>query len=131
MAKFKSLLLLIITFFGISYGIPNVLAVTKPSVDCGGGGGGANALPGCNADINWRVILSNVVPTVINFVIFAVAIISFAFLVKGGIEMITALGQEEKMKKAVQSMVTSIVGLVLALLSYAIVAAVVSLKIFG
>ncbi len=110
----------------IQLGIPSVFAADKPQVKCGDG-----ALPGCDSNISIGAVFTNLVPTVINFVIFGIAIVSFAFLVKGGIDMILALGQEEKMKKAVGSMVSAVIGLAVALLSYAIVAAIVSLKIFG
>lgn len=70
-----------------------------------------------------------VIPQVVNIIIGASVILCFILLVVGGIRYLTAYGNEEALTGAKNTVVFSLVGLFIALFSYAIVALIVGIKL--
>jgi TRAP-type C4-dicarboxylate transport system permease small subunit len=69
------------------------------------------------------------VPTVkniINTVLMVVGIIAVAFLIYGGVQYITSAGQAEKIKTAKNTILYSVIGLIVCILAFAIVNFVVA-----
>ncbi|MFH1218658.1 MAG: pilin [Candidatus Peregrinibacteria bacterium] len=60
-----------------------------------------------------------------------VGALSLIFLLIGGVRMATSYGNEESIKKGKEQVIYSIVGLLIAILAYAIVSAIINLKIEG
>lgn len=70
-----------------------------------------------------------VIPQVVNIIIGASVILCFILLVVGGIRYLTAYGNEEALTGAKNTVVFSLVGLFIALFSYAIVALIAGIKL--
>lgn len=70
-----------------------------------------------------------VMPYMANIMIGAAVMLCFLFLVIGGIKYMTAYGNEETIGSAKNTIIFSIVGLLIALFSYAIVALIAGLKL--
>ena len=73
--------------------------------------------------------LENVIPNLDKGFIAFIAIVAVVMLIVGGIQLLTAYGDEEKIGTAKKTMTWAIVGLLLAMLSYAIVSIIVSLPL--
>ncbi len=89
------------------------------------------SLPG-REDQNTRVALTeNVLPKfAVNMVGF-VSMFALLFLIIAGVRFVTAYGNEERIESAKRQATYSIVGLLIALLSYTIVSIIVNLRIEG
>lgn len=68
-------------------------------------------------------------PTITRIVIASAGASAVIFMIIGGIEMLTAYGNDEKIANAKKTITYALVGLVIALLSYAIVTIISSVKI--
>jgi heme/copper-type cytochrome/quinol oxidase subunit 2 len=65
--------------------------------------------------------LTGIIQLIINMVIFAVGIIAVVMVILGGIQYSTSQGDAAKVKKAKDTILYGIVGLVVAILAFAIV----------
>jgi len=68
-------------------------------------------------------------PTITRIVIASAGASAVIFIIIGGIEMLTAYGNDEKITNAKKTITYAIVGLLVALLSYAIVTIISSVKL--
>ena len=129
MKKFKKIFtpvaILMLAMSGLTF-IPNTHAVTDIVTDI------------CSQDVPQEVKdangcggaagsdLSNVIVNIINGIVGALAIVSVIFIVVGGINYITSAGDAGKLKKAKDTILYAVIGLVIAVLAFAIVNFVVS-----
>lgn len=124
--KIKQLLLASLVALGGMVGVlampaPDVLAVTCPA---GSKHTTANTLAGCNLENTGENAGSNVmtrVNTAINVVLGVIGVVAVVMIIIGGIQFVTSQGDAAKTTKARNTMLYSIVGLVVALLAFAIV----------
>ncbi|MDR2063573.1 MAG: pilin [Candidatus Nomurabacteria bacterium] len=65
--------------------------------------------------------LMGTVTAIINTVLIVIGLISVAFLIYGGVQYTTSAGQAEKVKNAKNTIMYAIIGLVVAILAFAIV----------
>ncbi len=79
------------------------------------------------ADISQNQDLGSLVSTIIQGILGILGLIFVILLVYGGVQWMTAMGQEEKIKKAKKTIVNSVIGLVIIILAYAIVTYVIYL----
>lgn len=86
---------------------PNVPNATKASLGCPGTGT-ADKLP-------------NVAINIINGILAALGIVAVIFVLYGGISLITSTGDPGKVKKAKDTILYALIGLIICVLSYAIV----------
>lgn len=101
---------------GVGLLVPSVSAVECPS---GSINSSANSLAECNIESDnsfWSTI-----KTIINVVLGLVAVIAVIMIIIGGIEYTVSRGDAAKTKKARDTIIYSVIGLVIALLSFAIV----------
>jgi hypothetical protein len=71
----------------------------------------------------------SVIPYVVNQIIGAAVILSFLFLIIGGIRYLLSYGEDEAIGSAKNTIIYALVGLIIALFSYAIVALVTSIEL--
>ena len=74
-----------------------------------GGGGGSNQN------------LPDIITTIINVMLFIAAALAVIMIIYGGIRYITAHGDEKQVKVAKDTIVYSVVGLIIAIIAYALV----------
>lgn len=103
-----------------------VPAFAQVNIDpCPKGQGGGTDFSGlCNLDAN---NLGGVVSGVITVLLIGAAIIALFFLIWGGIRWITSGGDKGKVDSARQTIIASIIGLVVALLAFFIITLVLGL----
>ena len=70
--------------------------------------------------------LNNIVRTIINTIIFVIGIVAVFMIILGGISYATSQGDANKVKKGKDTILYGIIGLVIALLAFAIVSFVLS-----
>ena len=111
---------------------PNVLAQSRPSIIPPGTSQeimiptipkGQNGIP------QEQYLGGVLLPTITRIVIALAGASAVIFMIIGGIEMLTAYGNDEKIANAKKTITYALVGLVIALLSYAIVTIISSVKI--
>jgi len=88
----------------------------KTQADCSKAAALAANPEGCETDD-----LNNIIQAIINTVIFAVGIIAVIMVILGGIQYSTSQGAADKVKKAKDTIMYGIIGLVVAILAFAIV----------
>lgn len=81
--------------------------------------GGINDAGG--ADNTGPSDLGSVVTTVINVILWAVGLLSVAFIIYGGVKYAMSAGDSAKVKSAKDTLMYAIIGLIVAILAYAIV----------
>ncbi|MBR0460487.1 hypothetical protein IJI91_00610 [Candidatus Saccharibacteria bacterium] len=115
--KIKTILLVLaMMFLGAGIMIPSVSAVSCPSDSINGS---ADSLAECNIekdDSFWPTIT-----TIINVVLGLIAVIAVIMIIIGGIEYTVSRGDATKTKKGRDTIIYSVIGLVIALLSFAVV----------
>ena len=94
----------------------------KSMGDCAQAGIYASNPQDCSEDKS----LNTLVQTIITTIIFAVGMIAVVMIILGGISYATSQGDPSKVKKAKDTILYGIIGLVVALLAYAIVNFVLS-----
>ena len=112
------------------------LAIVSPTyaVDCPEGtirqqkGIAANTLAECNVEPDSSLMPT--VTTIINLIIGVLGIAAVAVVVLGGVQYVTSTGDPGKTKKAKDTILYGIIGLIVAALAFAIVNFVLS-SIFG
>lgn len=98
----------------------------KTSGDCAQAGVLANDPDSCNGDD-----LNNVIQTIINTVIFVVGMVAVVMIILGGVSYATSQGDTQKVKKGKDTILYGIIGLVIAILAFAIVNFVLSALVGG
>jgi len=71
-----------------------------------------------------------VIPSITNLVIEVAGGLSLLFVIIGGIQILTAYGNEEHIRNAKKTIMFALAGLIIAILSYAIVQIIVTIRIF-
>lgn len=93
----------------------------KTSGDCAQAGVLANNPDSCNDEE-----LNDIIKTIINTVIFAVGMVAVIMIIIGGVNYATSQGDTQKVKKGKDTIMYGIIGLVIAILAFAIVNFVLS-----
>ena len=134
MKKFKFLIAaFLITIVSISvYSIPKAMAIltsnevklTEPV--------GKDILPGIQVltaeTVQESFVFSKLIPFVITYAIRIAVALSVIAIIIGGYQYVTAYGDEEKHKKAKNTIIYALIGLVLAMTAFGIVQIITSLK---
>ncbi len=74
-----------------------------------------------------NALQEQILPSIASLVIGITSSLSLLFVIFGGLQMITAQGEEEKFKKGKKTITFALIGLLLSLLSYGIVAIISAL----
>lgn len=85
-------------------------------------------LPGVGTD-QGQALQQNVLPTITNIVVSITGGLALLFVIISGIQILTAYGNEEKIGEAKKTLTWALLGLLISILSYAIVQIIVSIKI--
>lgn len=93
----------------------------KTSADCAQAGTLASDPDSCNSDD-----LNDVIKTIINTIIFVVGMVAVIMIILGGVSYATSQGDTTKVKKGKDTILYGIIGLVIAILAFAIVNFVLS-----
>ena len=93
----------------------------KTSADCAQAGTLANNPDQCNDDD-----LNDIIKTIINTIIFVVGMVAVIMIILGGVNYATSQGDTTKVKKGKDTILYGIIGLVIAILAFAIVNFVLS-----
>ena len=111
---------------GVTYLSLALPAFAQVDIDpCPKGTGGGTDFSGlCNLDAN---NIGTVVSGVITVLLIGSAIIALFFLIWGGIRWITSGGDKAKVDSARQTIIASIIGLIIALLAFFIITVVLGL----
>lgn len=121
--KIKTILLaLTVMFLGVGILAPSVSA----DVDCPDGTVNETAKNLAECNIESDDSLWPTIKTIINVILGLVAVIAVIMIIIGGIEYTVSRGDATKTKKGRDTIIYSIIGLVIALLSFAIVNFVLS-----
>ena len=92
--------------------------------------GGVIYLPGANTGSNQgQVLQSQFLPSVTKFVIGVTGGLSFLFVIVGALQILTAFGNDDSLATGKKTITWALVGLVISLLSYAIVQVVSSINL--
>lgn len=76
-----------------------------------------------------QTLIGTILPNATKVVIALAGSLAFLFIIIGGIEILTAYGDDEKLGNAKKTITFAIVGLIIALLSYAIVSIISSINL--
>lgn len=112
--------LLILGFAGIIAAPVQVYAVNPAQQVCAGTGGHINATGQCvgNSD---QGNLASLVKTIINVLLYLIGIIAVIVIIIGAIRYVTSAGDSSKVKGAKDTILYAVIGLVIAIIAYAIV----------
>ena len=102
-------------------GVVAVLPVTGAYADFSEGLTGGASEAGNGNGLAKDADLPSVVTTVINIILYAVGVIAVVMMIFGGFQYITSSGDTAKVTKAKNTILYGIIGLVVAILAYAIV----------
>lgn len=94
---------------------------------------GGDILPGgsfVQTDIKSSFVFSRLIPFVIRYLVGLAAALAVIAIMVGGYQYLTAYGDTEQHKKATKTIAWAVLGLILAITSYAIVALITSIR-FG
>ena len=103
--------------------VPSALAATPPTVVCGN-------LPGCGSPI-MNVVGATAIPELARILLNLTAALSIIFVLIGGARYLLGFGKEEEYEKAKKSILWALAGLLIALLSDEIVAAIITERYVG
>ena len=110
-----------LAIFGL--GLVTAPAMAAPSDECdtsSGIGGGINCAHGENTPSDMTGA-SGIVNTVINTMLFIVGILSVIMIIFAGIRYVTAHGDKGQVESAKNTLIYAIVGLIIAIVAYALV----------
>lgn len=114
--------------FLIAAGLIGSFAVVAPASDAGA----INVFGGCSGNGGTEVCsarsrdgVNDIVQTVIDLLFWVIAIIAVVMIIVGGIKYVVSNGDASKITSAKNTVLYSVVGLVVALLAYAIVGFVI------
>jgi hypothetical protein len=85
-------------------------------------------LPGAGVD-QGKALQEQVLPNITNIIISITGGLSLLFVIISGIQILTGFGNDEKIGEAKKTLLWALVGVVISLLSYAIVQIIVSIQI--
>lgn len=89
-------------------------------------------LPGVSgASDEGQYIRNSLLPTITRTIIAAAGGLSLLFMIVGGLQILLAAGNDDKITKAKHTILWALVGMLIAILSYGIVQAIVSIRLFG
>lgn len=74
-------------------------------------------------------VIGVILPSITTIVIAMAGALAFLFIIIGGIQILTAYGDDEKIGNAKKTITYAIVGLLISMMSYAIVSIISSIKI--
>ncbi|MDO4219769.1 MAG: pilin [Candidatus Saccharibacteria bacterium] len=94
----------------------NVTIYGKSSADCAQAGSLASDPDSCNGND-----LNTMIRTIINGVIFVVGMVAVVMIILGGVNYATSQGDPGKVKKGKDTIMYGIIGLVIAILAFAII----------
>lgn len=80
-----------------------------------------NACPGGNFNVLCNLDIQKLITNGINLIFVVAALLALVFLIIGGVKWLTSQGEKEGVNKARETIVASIVGLVIIFLSYLII----------
>ena len=109
-----------LTLLGVTAASYSIVAATRVYAACditGGAQSGANCAQGNNTPTD----LTAQIRTITNTMLFAIGIIAVIMIVIGGIRYVLSGGNGENTKAAQETILYAVIGLVVALLSFAIV----------
>ena len=92
-----------------------------PIVNAGAKNSISNGINTTNNAANSGKDFNGVIDTVINTMLFIVGILSVAMIIYSGIRYVTAHGDKSQIESAKNTLIYSIVGLVIAIIAYAVV----------
>ena len=118
--KYSIIVAILVLIASVAYSFP-AIALNNPACDKVDGAKFAGS--GCESKIPTA---PSVITTVLNVVIGIVGVISVIFIIIGGYMYATSAGDPGKTKKAKDTILYSVIGLAVALLSFAIVNFVLS-----
>lgn len=93
---------------------------------------GTGILPGAGvegSDIQSSVVFTRIIPFLISWAINLAVALSVVAIILGGYMYLTSYGDSEKKDKAVRTLVYAVIGLVIAMTAYGVVAIVTSIRI--
>lgn len=105
----------------------DTLTLTKPPIVPTGKSSDLK-IPGAGKE-DARVLQGTVLPTFTNTVIGLAGGLALLFVIISGIQILTAYGNEEAVGKGKKTLTFALIGLVISLLSYAIVQIIISIKV--
>lgn len=119
MKKWKQLIMAFALVAGVSTAVAPTSSVFAINVfdGCGNGGNGNAAVCKAAGTDNATSMTTNI----INTMLFILGILTVIMIIFGGIRYVTSAGDASKVKAAKDTVLYSVVGLVVAILSYAIV----------
>ncbi len=91
------------------------------ALDCTGAGCASDGASAVDPEGGSGAGLEDTVKTIINVVIYVIGLIAVVMIILGGISYTTSQGDAGKVKKAKDTILYGIIGLVVAILAYAIV----------
>lgn len=120
MKRIKNILLILAIITGISFPIltPSVGAVDPLQESCEGAD--ADNLI-CKAINDETDTVPNLIKTIVNILTYIIGTLSVIMIIVGGLMYTTSAGNADSIKKAKSTILYAVIGLVVALLSYAIV----------
>ena len=116
--------LLIITTMAFSVGLITPISVSAANTDTIQGG--ANAAQGTQTPTNLFTGKDPVFKAIVNVALFIIGAVSVLMLIYGGIKYTTSAGDEKAVTAAKNTIMYAVVGIVIAILAYAIVNFVIS-----
>ena len=105
------------------------LKVATPKINPVEGAGGQIYLPGANSGSNQGQLLQkSLLPQVTTLVIGITGALAFLFVIVGGIQILVAYGNEEMLTAGKKTITWALAGLVISILSFAIVQIITSIN---
>ncbi len=108
-----------------------ILSLPAEAIGQGGFQGGVGAARGLGVPTNLAGSDGSLVEKIINLLLYAVGVISVVMLIFGGFRYVVSGGQKEAVTNAKNTILYAIVGLLIAIFSYAIIQFVVGAVVGG
>lgn len=96
-------------------------AVSCPAGSARGKGASASTYAECNIEMDGQPDLWDTVQTILNVIVGCVGIVAVAVIILGGVTFVTSQGDAGKVAKAKNTIIYGIVGLIVAILAFAVV----------
>lgn len=109
-----------LSVLGMGLGASNVSAVTCPSGTLNEGQS-KDTYADCNIDMTDQPNLWDTVQMILNVIIGCIGIAAVAVIILGGVTFVTSQGDAGKVAKAKNTIIYGVVGLIIAILAFAIV----------
>ena len=115
----------VLAIFGLVLGTQNVSAYSCPAGTPGANRGEVSNLAECSLSDTENTFMSTLTK-IINVVLAVLGIVAVMMIIMGGVTYVTSNGDAAKLTKAKNTIIYSVIGLVIALLAFAIVNFVLS-----